>query len=91
MIKVGFKMAKLGFKMTTLEVLNGPYEVLKQPRCSPNRVQLELWSERTIFESNMKELGSKMANFVSKTAVLGFIKATSGFKKVKLGSQMAVF
>ena len=39
----------------------------------------------------MKELGSKMANFESKTAELGLIKATSGFKKVKLGSQMAVF
>ena len=50
-----------------------------------------LWSERTIFEFNMKEFGSKMANFESKTAVLGLIKATSGFKKVKLGSQMAVF
>ena len=50
-----------------------------------------LWSERTIFESNMKKLGSKMAYFESKTAVLGLIKATSEFKKVKLGSQMAVF
>ena len=50
-----------------------------------------LWSERTIFEFNMKEFGSKMANFESKTAVLGLMKATSGFKKVKLRSQMAVF
>ena len=84
-------MAKLWFKMTMLGVLNGPNEVLKQSHRSPNRVQIELWSERTIFESNMKKLGSKMANFESKTAELELIKATSGFKKVKLGSQMAVF
>ena len=50
-----------------------------------------MWSERTIFESNMKELGSKIANFESKTAKLGLIKPTSGFKEVKLWSQMAVF
>ena len=38
----------------------------------------------------MKESGFKMANFESKTAEKELIKAMSGFKKVKLGSQMAV-
>ena len=60
-------------------------------RASEYLVQIELWSERTIFESNMKELGSKIANFESKTAELGLIKPTSGFKEVKLWSQIAVF
>ena len=32
-----------------------------------------------------------MTNIESKTVDLGLKKATSGFKKVKLGSQMAVF
>ena len=50
-----------------------------------------MWSERAVFGSNMKKLGSKMANFESKTAEFGLIKAKSGFKKVKLWSQMAVF
>ena len=51
----------------------------------------ELWSERAIFGFNLKELGSKLANFESKTAELGLLNATSGFKKLKLGSQMPVF